>query len=129
MVLQKKQRLARQGRSGQLARFYVVFVLDLTTKSAALQGFAGGFTDGAYGYAIPHSNRFRNGMVARVNMQDFNAVAVLDLTPKNAALEGFAGGFTDGAYGYVAPHSNGVFFFKNGKLARFSLPDFSSSQC
>ena len=103
MVLQKKQRLARQGRSGQLARFYAVSVLDLTTKSAALQGSAGGFADGAYGYAIPHSNRVRNGMVARVNLQDFNAVAVLDLTTKNAALEGFAGGFTDGGVRRCGP--------------------------
>ena len=59
-----------------------VAVLDLTTQDAALKGFAGGFTDGAYGYVVPYING------AWLSWQDFSTVAVLDLTITNAALKG-----------------------------------------
>ena len=80
-------------RHGKVARFSLqgfstVAVLDLTTKDAALKGFAGGFTDGAYGYVVPYSNGAWHGEVAQFSLQDFSTVAVLDSTTTNAALKG-----------------------------------------
>jgi len=49
--------------------------------------------------------------------------SVLDLTARDSDLMGFRGGFTDGTYGYMVPCYNGAYF---GKVARFSLSDFSS---
>jgi len=74
-----------------LQDFSTVAVLDLTTKDAALKGFAAGFTDGASGYAVPCSNGACHGKVARFSLQDFSTVAVLDLTITNAALKGVIG--------------------------------------
>jgi len=49
--------------------------------------------------------------------------SVLDLTATDPDLKGFKGGFTDGTYGYTVPMNNGAPF---GKVARFSLSDFST---
>jgi len=124
---------------GKVARFSLsdfssVSVLDLTATDSDLKGFQGGFTDGTYGYMVPHYNGEGDaeafGKVARFSLSDFSSVSVLDLTATDPELNGFVGGFTDGTYGYlvplysyVVPTYNGVNY---GKVARFSLSDFSS---
>jgi len=115
--------------SGKVARFSLsdfssVLVLDLTATDSDLKGFWGGFTDGTYGYMVPHYNGDKSDKVARFSLSDFSSVLVLDLTAKDSDLKGFVGGFTDGTYGYMVPYSNGGGFF--GKVARFSLSDFST---
>jgi len=89
-----------------------------------LKGFQGGFTDGTYGYMVPNSNGAYFGKVARFLLSDFSSVSVLDLAATDPDLKGFIGGFTDGTYGYVVPYINDGGNF--GKVARFSLSDFSS---
>jgi hypothetical protein len=100
-----------------------VTVLDLLATNAGLTGFIGGFTDGRYGYFVPNYNGAYNGLVARVDLNDFSLVTVLDLSATNAGLTGFIGGFTDGRYGYFVPHYNGAY---HGLVARVDLNDFSS---
>jgi len=99
-------------------------VLDLTATDSDLRGFEGGFTDGTYGYVVPYNNGAYFGKVARFLLSDFSSVSVLDLTATDSDLKGFIGGFTDGTYGYLVPNNNGAAPF--GKVARFSLSDFSS---
>jgi len=79
------------------------WILDLTTIDADLKGFAGGFTDGRYGYFVPWNNGTYFGKVVRIDLNDFSTVSVLDLTTTDADLKGFFGGFTDGRYGYFVP--------------------------
>jgi len=105
--------------SGKVARFLLsdfssVSVLDLTAMDSDLKGFVGGFTDGTYGYMVPHYNGANFGKVARFSLSDFSSVSVLDLTATDSDLKGFHGGFTDGTYGYMVPYSF-------GKVARFSV--------
>ena len=102
-----------------------VTMLDLATVDPGLVGFAGGFTDGRYGYFVPYSNVGADGKVARVDLQNFNigGVTVLDLTMLDPAPEGFWGGFTDGRYGYFIPRSNGA---PDGKMARVDLQNFTT---
>jgi len=114
--------------SGKVARFLLsdfssVSVLDLTAMDSDLKGFVGGFTDGTYGYMVPHYNGANFGKVARFSLSDFSSVSVLDLTATDSDLKGFHGGFTDGTYGYLVPNTNGAPF---GKVARFLLSDFST---
>jgi len=99
-------------------------VLDLTATDPDLKGFKGGFTDGTYGYTVPMNNGAPFGKVARFSLSDFSTVSVLDLAATDSDLKGFRGGFTDGTYGYMVPYHNGAAYF--GKVARFSLSDFSS---
>jgi len=110
-----------------LSDFSTVSVLDLTATDPDLKGFYGGFTDGTYGYLVPHTNGggVYSGKVARFLLSDFSTVSVLDLTAKDPDLKGFYGGFTDGTYGYLVPHNNGGGVY-TGKVARFSLSDFST---
>ena len=70
-----------------LQDFCTVAVVDLTTKDAAVKGFAGGLTDGTYGYVVTYSNGACHGKLARFSLQDFCTVAVLGLTITNAALK------------------------------------------
>jgi len=115
---------------GKVARFLLsdfssVSVLDLAATDQDLKGFQGGFTDGTYGYVVPYNNGADySGKVARFSLSDFSSVSVLDLAATDPDLKGFQGGFTDGTYGYVVPHYNGADY--SGKVARFSLSDFSS---
>eukprot|EP00429_Kryptoperidinium_foliaceum_P079076 CAMPEP_0176224180 /NCGR_PEP_ID=MMETSP0121_2-20121125/21121_1 /TAXON_ID=160619 /ORGANISM="Kryptoperidinium foliaceum, Strain CCMP 1326" /LENGTH=66 /DNA_ID=CAMNT_0017563425 /DNA_START=111 /DNA_END=308 /DNA_ORIENTATION=+ len=51
--------------------------------------------------------------------QNFSVANVFDLGLSDADLKGFNAGFQDGTFGYVVPNNN-------GKVARFSLQDFSS---
>ena len=53
-----------------------------------LGGFFGGFTDGTYGYAVPHKTGFYFGKVCRFALNSFGSVTVLDLTLTNANLVG-----------------------------------------
>lgn len=57
-----------------------VTALDLTTVDPELRGFAGGFTDGRYGYFVPLTNGAAFGKIARVDLQNFvtATVTVLD---------------------------------------------------
>merc|ERR1712060_32614 len=111
---------------GKVARFLLsdfstVSVLDLTATDSDLNGFAGGFTDGIYGYVLPYQNSGgKFGKVARFSLSDFSTVSVLDLTATDSDLKGFWGGFTDGTYGYVVPYLNEA-PFAQGKVARFSV--------
>jgi hypothetical protein len=98
---------------GQWAR-----VCNLATTDADLKGYAGGFTDGRYGYFVPWDNGSAFGKVARVDLTDFSTVSVLDLTSTDADLKGYIGGFTDGRYGYFVPFDNGSRF---GKVARIQI--------
>ena len=43
-------------------------VLNLASTDVDLKGFLGGFTDGRYGYFVPHHNGAWFGKVARVYM-------------------------------------------------------------
>ena len=115
---------------GKIARvdlhdFSSVDVLDLTSTDSGLKGFYSGFTDGRYGYFVPHYNGAHHGKVARVDLNNFSDVDVLDLTNTDTTLKGFVGGFTDGRYGYFVPFSNDTGLF-TGKIARVDLNDFSS---
>ncbi len=105
-----------------------VTALDLTQRDQDLKGFAGGFTDGRYGYFVPSALApyAFNGKVARVDLQNFttNGVSVLDLSTANQGLKGFVGGFTDGRYGYFVPwnDSSGT----HGRVARVDLQSFTT---
>jgi len=116
------------GYHGKVARFSLrtfsdVQVLDVAAIDADLKGFRGAFTDGTYGYIVPHKRRsFCNGKVARFSLQTFGDVQVLDLANTDAGLKGFRDGFTDGTYGYLVPFKNGAGY--HGKVARFSLLTF-----
>ena len=99
--------------------------IDGGSIDADLKGFLGGFTDGRYGYFVPHNNGTPHGKIARVDLNNFSDVSVLDLDPDPAnptGLKGFVGGFTDGRYGYFVPYDNGV---RHGKIARVDLNNFS----
>jgi hypothetical protein len=104
-----------------------VSYLNLADINTNLIGFSGGFTDGTFGYFMPHYNGVRHGYIARVSLSDFSSsgVSYINLADTNTNLRGFFGGFTDGSFGYFVPHNNGV--AKNGYGARVSLSDFSSS--
>ncbi len=106
-----------------------VTVLDLTTIDPSLKGFQGGFSDGLYGYFIPHStstNAFL-GKLVRVDLQNFSigGVTVLDLTAVDPDLKGFRGGFSDGRYGYFVPYQNATNVY-SGKVVRVDLQNFTS---
>ena len=109
-----------------LANFSTVSVLNLALTDAGLKGFAGGFTDGRYGYFVPyHNSSAYFGKVARVDLTDFATVTVLNLVSTDSDLKGFHGGFTDGRYGYFVPYYNGG-AASFGKVARVDLTDFST---
>jgi hypothetical protein len=103
-----------------------VATLDLATIDSGLKGFAGGFTDGRYGYFVPWENGSRSGKVGRVDLQNFapSGVITLDLAAVDSGLKGFDGGFTDGRYGYFVPFDNGS---PSGKVARVDLQNFAPS--
>ena len=120
--------------SGKIARVDLqdftlggVTVLDLALVDSQLKGFAGGFTDGRYGYFTPSYNGSTNpGKLARVDLQNFNligGVTVLDLTLADPDLRIFSGGFTDGLYAYLAPRSNNSDY--SGKVTRVDLRNFT----
>jgi len=121
-----------------LSDFSTVQVLDVGPYGfTPYSGFNSGFTDGTYGYMVPF-NFYNNigSKVARFSLSDFSTVQVLDLTATDSDLKGFQGGFTDGTYGYLVPEVfycstciNGGYGAKlSGKVARFSLSDFSTVQ-
>ncbi len=70
-----------------------VTVLDLAAVDSDLKGFAGGFTDGRYGYFVPYNNGSYSGKVARVDLQNFTTggVTLLDLAAVDSGLKGFYG--------------------------------------
>jgi hypothetical protein len=123
-----------QGNFGKVARVDLqnfaaggVTELDLTTVDGDLKGFAGGFSDGRYGYFVPNHNGSYFGKVARVDLQNFvsGGVTVLDLTTVDSDLKGFHGGFTDGRYGYFVPYAIAIGNY-SGKVARVDLQNFVS---
>lgn len=100
--------------------------LDLATVNSGLVGFAGGFTDGRFGYFVPDFNGTnRHGKIVRLDLQNFTTggVSWIDLGAVDSNLAGFTGGFTDGRYAYLAPSNNST----QGKIARVDLQNFTSS--
>ena len=65
--------------------------LNLTDVDSSLKGYFGGFTDGRYGYFVPSGYPARQGMLARVDLNNFtvSGVTVLDLTTIDPELQGF----------------------------------------
>jgi len=53
-----------------------VTMLDLTAVDSDLKGFWGGFTDGRYGYFVPHNNSNYFGKLARVDLLNFTTSGV-----------------------------------------------------
>jgi len=101
--------------------------LDLAIVDPGLKGFAGGFTDGRYGYFVPNYNGAYSGKLARVDLHNFTTggVTMLNLATVNSGLQGFVGGFTDGRYGYFVPWNNGT--GQSGLVARVDLQNFTAS--
>ena len=69
--------LASYSYTGKVARvllddFSTVAVLDMAQIDDGLRGFIGGFSDGKYGYLVPHSGNpqtmVKSGKVARFNV-------------------------------------------------------------
>jgi len=125
------------GYHGKVTRFNLqsfgdVQVLDVSTKDTDLTGFRGGFSDGTYGYILPHTKRYTYPRkIVRFSLRTFGDVQVLDTAMKDPDLKGFRGGFTDGTYGYLVPYKNGQYrngAGHHGKVARFSLQNFSDVQ-
>jgi len=125
------------GYHGKVVRFSLqtfgdVQVLDVATTDADFKGFRGGFTDGTYGYMVPHKRRSScHGKIARFSLQTFSDIQVLDMAAADADLKGFRGGFTDGTYGYLVPFKNGRYRSgagHHGKIARFNLRTFGDVQ-
>lgn len=114
------------GFSGKLVR------VDLTTFSASsveilnlepqLIGFSHAFTYEDFAYFVPlqsnHDRRtdikrhdpidYFSGLIARVNLKDFNSIETLDLQEINSQYVGFSAGFTVGHYGYFVPYRNKI---------------------
>lgn len=107
-----------------------VTVLDLTSIDSSLVGFAGGFTDGRYGYIVPDrtSDFTYHGKFVRVDLQNFSTsgVTILDLTTVNPNLTGYRGGVAIGGYAYIFPHYNSV-SIGHGEIVRVDLQNFSVS--
>ena len=103
-----------------------VSYVNVSTGNANAAGFIGGFTDGRYGYLIPYTTGARQGVLTRVDLQNFSTsgVSYLDVSTSNANAKGFIGGFTDGRYGYLVPHSNGAY---HGILTRVDLQYFNTT--
>ena len=83
-----------------------------TVTNSNLKGFAGGFTDGHYGYFVPSYN----GVLARVDLANFTTSGV---TTQTTWFSSFGGGFTDGRYGYLVP--NNQLGTPDGGMARIQL--------
>jgi hypothetical protein len=85
-----------------------VTFLDLTAVNANAKGYAGGFTDGRYGYFVPYTynGSLSSGLAARIDLQNFTTggVTIIDLTTLNGNAKGFYGGFTDGQHAYFVPY-------------------------
>ena len=105
-----------------------VAYLDVASGNASAKGFRGGFTDSRYGYLVPHYNGVHNGILTRVDLQNFttSGVTYLDVsTAGNTTAKGFIGGFTDGRYGYLVPHYGGA--AHSGLLTRIELENFTTT--
>ncbi|MBX7244833.1 MAG: hypothetical protein K1X53_05005 [Candidatus Sumerlaeaceae bacterium] len=103
-----------------------VSLVDLATVNASAKGYAGGFTDGKYGYFVPNNNGAPHGLMARVDLANFatSGVTLVNVSAGDSALKGFVGGFSDGRYGYLVPNNNGAY---SGKIARIDLNNFSTT--
>ena len=89
-----------------------VTVLDLGAISNGMRGFAGGFTDGRYGYFVPYSGN----ILARVDLANFTASGV---TMRTTWFSSWGGAFTDGHYAYLEPFT--AFGSPDGQVARIQL--------
>jgi hypothetical protein len=94
-----------------------VTVLDLTSVSAALKGFVGGFTDGRYAWLAPHTGT----TAARIDLANFtpSGVTAVDLAAFDHAATKFASAFTNGRFGVLVPTVESVGF--GTKLMRIQL--------
>ena len=105
-----------------------VTYLDVSTAgNTNAKGFHGGFTDGRYGYLVPHSNGAYHGILTRVDLQNFtiSGVSYVNVSTGNANAAGFIGGFTDGRYGYLVPYNNST--ARHGIFTRIDLQNFTTS--
>jgi hypothetical protein len=100
-----------------------------------VKGFVGGFASGDYGYLVPNEGSGFNdqwhGNLVRFSLTDFTSsgVTIMNLALISDDLRGFSGGFASGDYGYLAPYQNGYSpVEKHGKLVRFSLSNFTTSE-
>jgi hypothetical protein len=123
--------LYAQSAQGAPRSFYPLLnpqSIDLTSIDTNLRGFSGGFTDGRYGYLVPHANNTtRHGLATRIDLQNFSTggVTVLDFSAVDSNLRGFAGGFTDGRYGYYVPYANSSSNM-HGYAVRVDLQNFTT---
>jgi hypothetical protein len=88
-----------------------VSILNLASINSSFKGFWGGFSDGRYGYLIPHPSSVLNRpYLVRVDLYDFQTVEAIDLSQIDggAGCYRFRGGFASGNYGYLIPESNGT---------------------
>lgn len=97
-----------------LAGFDNPRVLDLTQTGSNLKRFQGGFTDGTYGYVVPHY-----GPVARFLLSGFDDDN-FDVQTLTTNMGGYHGGRAIGAYGYLTMRE------RRSVLARFPLNSFQS---
>jgi hypothetical protein len=106
-----------------------VTVLNLQSIDPLLAGFSGGFTDGRYGYLVPHQNNSgRHGRLVRIDLANFapGGVTVLDLAAVNAQFVGFVSGFQDGRFGYLVPYYDPQGGYA-GQFVRIDLANFGAS--
>lgn len=105
-------------------------VLNLQASDPLAGGFAGGFTDGRYGYLVPLWNLAalpgKSGRMLRIDLANFSAggVSTLDVAAVNPLLAGFGGGVTDGRYGYLLPYVNNA--GPGTVIGRVDLRNFSA---
>ena len=101
--------------------------INLETINVAYKGFYFGFTDGRYGYLVPHYNGAYNGILARVDLQNFTSSGVtsIDVAAVNGGYKGFTDGFTDGRYAYLVPWVivSGTY---HGNFVRVDLQNFTT---
>lgn len=102
-------------------------ILDLSLFGGT---FTGGFTDGRYGYLLPHGTIVGFTKILRIDLQNFtlSGVTVLDPGPLDTTnlIFGANGGFTDGQYGY-ATYSD--LTGNSYSIVRFSTLNFTTSGC
>jgi hypothetical protein len=101
--------------------------LDFTAVNVNAKGYAGGFTDGRYGYFVPRYSGSPgwNGLAVRVDLQNYttSGTTILDLTSVNSNLNGFRGGFTDGKYAYFCPYGNAYYLGLIGRV-QITIPPY-----
>jgi hypothetical protein len=89
---------------------------DITTTGAELNGFAGGFSDGTYGYLVPYGNGYAKSCAlllrrlpwegGALHAHRFTTVVVFVITTREANHRGFSDGLIVTFCGYIVPCCN-----------------------